>query len=330
VREDQQQYTGGIDPDPDSDPDTDGNQEQADRQQRSPTKEFIVKVRKAVFPVAGLGTRFLPATKAMPKEMLPVVDKPLIQYAVEEALSAGIREIIFVTGRSKQAIEDHFDHFCELEQTLMARSKNALLEEINLLIPESGTFIYTRQNEPLGLGHAIWCARHIVGNEPFAVLLADDLVKSGTPVLAQMIARFEELQASIVCVEEVDPAATGSYGILDADPPVDRLTRVRGLIEKPDPKEAPSNLAIIGRYILTPEIFPILQRKETGTGGEIQITDAMAKLLEQQPIYGFRYEGTRYDCGTKAGFQMANLSFAFDRPDLRDALRPFIQELLKR
>ncbi|MBR9980297.1 MAG: UTP--glucose-1-phosphate uridylyltransferase GalU, partial [Desulfatitalea sp.] len=238
-----------------------------------------MKVRKAVFPVAGLGTRFLPATKAMPKEMLPIVDKPLIQYAVEEALSAGIQEIIFVTGRSKQAIEDHFDHFCELEQTLMARSKDALLKEINHLVPESGTFIYTRQNEPLGLGHAIWCARHIVGKEPFAVLLADDLVKSDTPVLAQMLTRFNELQASMVCVEEVDPEATASYGILDADPPRDRLTRIRGLVEKPKPSEAPSNLAIIGRYILTPEIFDILERKETGAGGEIQITDAMARLL---------------------------------------------------
>lgn len=288
-----------------------------------------MKVRKAVFPVAGLGTRFLPATKAMPKEMLPVVDKPLIQYAVEEAVAAGIREIIFVTGRSKQAIEDHFDHFCELEHTLMARSKDALLKEITLLVPESGTFIYTRQNEPLGLGHAIWCARHIVGNEPFAVLLADDLMKAKKPVLGQMIERFETLQSSIVCVEEVDPSATASYGILDADPPKDRLTKVRGLVEKPKPAEAPSNLAIIGRYILTPEIFSILELKETGAGGEIQITDAMARLLEQQAIYGYRYEGERYDCGTKVGFQMANLSYALDRPDLRERLVPFLKHIIK-
>ncbi|RJQ80130.1 MAG: UTP--glucose-1-phosphate uridylyltransferase [Desulfobacteraceae bacterium] len=285
-------------------------------------------VRKAVFPVAGLGTRFLPATKAMPKEMLPVVDKPLIQYAVEEALSAGIREIIFVTGRSKQAIEDHFDHFCELEQTLMARSKNALLNEINHLVPESGTFIYTRQNEPLGLGHAIWCARHIVDNEPFAVLLADDLMKADKPVLAQMIERFNDLQSSIVCVEEVDPALTGSYGIVDADPPRNRLTKIRGLVEKPKPAAAPSNLAIIGRYILTPEIFPILGLKETGAGGEIQITDAMAKLLDQQSVYGYRYEGTRFDCGTKVGFQMANLSYAFDRKEIRSQLMPFVRQIL--
>jgi len=287
-----------------------------------------MQVRKAVFPVAGLGTRFLPATKAMPKEMLPVVDKPLIQYAVEEALSAGISEIIFVTGRSKQAIEDHFDHFCELEHTLMARSKDALLKEIALLVPESGTFIYTRQNEPLGLGHAIWCARKIVGNEPFAVLLADDLMKSEKPVLKQMIERFDSLQASLVCVEEVDPTATASYGILDADPPKDRITRIRGLVEKPAPAEAPSNLAIIGRYILTPEIFDILERKETGAGGEIQITDAMARLLGTQPIYGYRYEGERFDCGTKVGFQMANLSYALDRPDLRDRLISFLRGTL--
>lgn len=288
-----------------------------------------MKVRKAVFPVAGLGTRFLPATKAMPKEMLTVVDKPLIQYAVEEALSSGITEIIFVTGRSKQAIEDHFDHFCELEQTLMARSKNALLREINHLVPESGTFIYTRQNEPLGLGHAIWCARHIVGNEPFAVLLADDLIKSDKPVIGQMIEQYNRLNASIVCVEEVDRQATASYGILDADAPKDRLTKVKGLVEKPQPDEAPSNLAIIGRYILTPEIFSILERKETGAGGEIQITDAMAKLLDQQSLYGYRYEGTRYDCGTKVGFQMANISYALDRPDMRARLLPFIEQICK-
>jgi UTP--glucose-1-phosphate uridylyltransferase len=286
-----------------------------------------MKVTKAVFPVAGLGTRFLPATKAMPKEMLPVVDKPLIQYAVEEALNAGIEDIIFVTGKGKQAIEDHFDHSCELEQTLIARNKNALLKVVTNLIPESGTLVYTRQNEPLGLGHAIWCARNVVGREPFAVLLADDLIKAQKPVLGQMMERFESLQSSMVCVEEVDRQATASYGILDADPPVDRLTPVRGLVEKPQPEDAPSNLAIIGRYILTPEIFDILDNKETGAGGEIQITDAMAKLLQSQSIHGYRYEGTRFDCGTKVGFQMANLSFAMDRPDMRERLLPFIHSL---
>jgi len=288
-----------------------------------------MKVRKAVFPVAGLGTRFLPATKAMAKEMLPIVDKPLIQYAVEEAYASGIKEIIFVTGAGKTAIENHFDHSCELEHMLMARGKDAQLKEIHGLIPESGSIIYTRQNQPLGLGHAIWCARNIVGNEPFAVLLADDLIKAEKPVLKQMIEKFDELRSSIVSVVEVAPQDTSKYGVLDADALKDGVTRIRGLVEKPAPDEAPSNLAIIGRYILTPEIFEILENKEVGAGGEIQITDAMARLLKTQEIYGYRYEGTRFDCGNKAGFQMANLAFSFDRPDMRQRLLPFIQTLLK-
>jgi len=287
-----------------------------------------MKVRKAVFPVAGLGTRFLPATKAMAKEMLPIVDKPLIQYAVEEAYASGIKEIIFVTGAGKNAIENHFDHSCELEHMLMARGKDAQLKMIHSLIPESGSIIYTRQNQPLGLGHAIWCARNIVGNEPFAVLLADDLIKSEKPVLKQMMEEFDTLQSSIVSVVEVNRQDTSKYGILDADPLVNSITKVRGLVEKPEPAEAPSNLAIIGRYILTPEIFDILEGRETGAGGEIQITDAMARLLETQDIYGYRYQGTRFDCGNKAGFQMANLSFSLDRPDMRDRLLPFIRTLI--
>lgn len=287
-----------------------------------------MKVRKAVFPVAGLGTRFLPATKAMPKEMLPIVDKPLIQYAVEEALNSGIEEIIFVTGRNKTALEDHFDHSCELEHILMARSKDSLLKELYTLIPESGTISYTRQNEPLGLGHAIWCARNIVGNEPFAVLLADDLIKSEKPVIAQMIEKFNQFQSSIVSVVEVAPKDTEKYGILDAPPIENGITRINGLVEKPAPEKAPSNLAIIGRYILTPEIFEILSQKKKGAGGEIQVTDAMAKLLDSQQIYGYEYEGTRFDCGKKSGFQMANLAFAMDRPDMRSELLPFIQKLL--
>jgi UTP--glucose-1-phosphate uridylyltransferase len=289
-----------------------------------------MKVRKAVFPVAGLGTRFLPATKAMAKEMLPIVDKPLIQYAVEEAYASGIKEIIFVTGAGKNAIENHFDHSCELEHMLMARGKDAQLKMVHSLIPESGSIIYTRQNQPLGLGHAIWCARNIVGNEPFAVLLADDLIKSERPVLKQMMEKFDELQSSIVSVVEVDPQDTSKYGILDAAPLVDSITKIRGLVEKPKPEKAPSNLAIIGRYILTPEIFSILQGKEKGAGGEIQITDAMARLLKTQNIYGYRYQGTRFDCGNKAGFQMANLAFSLDRPDMRDRLLPFIQNLIKK
>ena len=287
-----------------------------------------MQVRKAVFPVAGLGTRFLPATKAMAKEMLPIVDKPLIQYAVEEAYASGIREIIFVTGAGKTAIENHFDHSCELEHMLMARGKDAQLKVIHALIPESGSIIYTRQNQPLGLGHAIWCARNIVGNEPFAVLLADDLIKAQKPVLKQMIEKFDELQSSIVSVVEVDPSDTSKYGVLDAAPLENSVTKIRGLVEKPAPEKAPSNLAIIGRYILTPEIFEILENKEVGAGGEIQITDAMARLLKTQDIYGYRYEGTRFDCGNKAGFQMANLAFSFDRPDMRERLLPFIKKLL--
>jgi UTP--glucose-1-phosphate uridylyltransferase len=288
-----------------------------------------MKVRKAVFPVAGLGTRFLPATKAMAKEMLPIVDKPLIQYAVEEAYSSGITEIIFVTGAGKKAIENHFDHSCELEHTLMARGKDTELKQIHALIPESGSISYTRQNQPLGLGHAIWCARNLVGNEPFAVLLADDLIKAEKPVLKQMVEKFEKLQSSIVSVVEVAPEETSKYGILDADPPVDGVTKIRGLVEKPAPEKAPSNLAIIGRYILTPEIFEILENKEVGAGGEIQITDAMARLLKTQDIYGYRYEGTRFDCGDKAGFQMANLAFSLDRPDISKRLLPFIRQLIE-
>jgi len=288
-----------------------------------------LSVKKAVFPVAGLGTRFLPATKAMPKEMLPVVDKPLIQYAVEEALSAGIEEIIFVTGRKKEALEDHFDRSCELEHTLMARNKDSLLRELDSLVPESGTIIYTRQSEPLGLGHAIWCSRHAVGDEPFAILLADDLVKTDQPVLGQMLAKFDEVQSSIVAIEEIDPAQTDKYGILDVENTSNDLLRIKGMVEKPSPDEAPSNLAIIGRYILTPEIYTQLSRKERGAGGEIQITDAMARLLQEQPIYGYRFKGQRFDCGSKAGFQMANLAYALDRPEIKKDLLPFITDHLK-
>lgn len=288
-----------------------------------------LSVKKAVFPVAGLGTRFLPATKAMPKEMLPVVDKPLIQYAVEEALSAGIEEIIFVTGRKKEALEDHFDRSCELEHALMARNKDTLLRELDSLVPESGTIIYTRQSEPLGLGHAIWCSRHAVGDEPFAILLADDLVKTDQPVLGQMLAKFEGVQSSIVAVEEIDPAQTDKYGILDVENTGTDLLRIKGMVEKPSPDQAPSNLAIIGRYILTPEIYTQLSRKERGAGGEIQITDAMARLLQEQPIYGYRFKGRRFDCGSKAGFQMANLAYALDRPEIKKDLLPFIAEYLQ-
>lgn len=285
-----------------------------------------MKIRKAVFPVAGLGTRFLPATKAMPKEMLPVVDKPIIQYAVEEAFAAGIEEIIFVTGKGKGALEDHFDRSFVLEETLRQRGKNDLLQQIEALVPKSGTITYTRQDQPLGLGHAIWCARNIVGDEPFAVLLADDLIQSDVPVLAQMIKQFDRLRASIVAVIEVDNNETSRYGILDPGEAMNGVVRVNSLVEKPAPKDAPSNLAIIGRYILTPKIFEFLERKQVGAGNEIQLTDAMAMLLGQQPIFGYRFQGNRFDCGDKAGFLMANLAFALDWPDLRGKLLPFIHQ----
>ncbi|MFA6010902.1 MAG: UTP--glucose-1-phosphate uridylyltransferase GalU [Desulfobacteraceae bacterium] len=287
-----------------------------------------MKIKKAVFPVAGLGTRFLPATKALPKEMLPVVDKPLIQYAVEEALDAGIEQIIFVTGRGKTALEDHFDKSFELESILRSKNKDQDLKEIAGIVPETGTIIYTRQNEPLGLGHAIWCARDVVGDEPFAVLLADDLVKSEKPVLSQMIQRFSRLRASMVAVMEVAPEETDKYGIISGKDIEDNVIQLDGLVEKPNSSEAPSNLAIIGRYILTPEIFSILGQKKKGAGNEIQITDAMAMLLKSQPIFGYRFEGRRFDCGSKAGFQMANVAFALDRVDIKDKLLPFLREMI--
>ncbi|MBU0960553.1 MAG: UTP--glucose-1-phosphate uridylyltransferase GalU [Proteobacteria bacterium] len=286
-----------------------------------------MKIKKAVFPVAGLGTRFLPATKAMPKEMLPVVDKPLIQYAVEEALASGIEHLIFVTGSGKSALEDHFDRSFQLEETLRQRHKTELLKEIESLVPESGTIIYTRQSEPLGLGHAIWCARDIVGDEPFAVLLADDLIQSETPVLHQMINQFDRLRASTVAVIEVPKEETPKYGILDAEPSSNGIIRVRGMVEKPSADEAPSNLAVIGRYILTPRIFDILGNQQKGAGGEIQLTDAMSQLLKEQPIFGYRFEGTRFDCGDKAGFQMANLAFALEHPEIKDSLLAYIKKM---
>ncbi len=286
-----------------------------------------MKIKKAVFPVAGLGTRFLPATKAMAKEMLTVVDKPIIQYAVEEAFDAGIEQIIFVTGRGKKALEDHFDRSFELELTLEKKKRFETLKMLQELVPKTGTIVYTRQNEPLGLGHAIWCARDIVGDEPFAVLLADDLIQSCTPVLSQMISRFDRLRASIAAVMEVEPDQTDKYGILDADEIEDSVVRVKGMVEKPNPEDAPSNLAIIGRYILTPKIFEYLGHNKTGAGGEIQLTDAMGQLLKEQPIFGYKFHGTRFDCGDKAGFQMANLAFAMERPEIKDRLLKFINEM---
>jgi UTP--glucose-1-phosphate uridylyltransferase len=287
-----------------------------------------MKIRKAVFPVAGLGTRFLPATKAMPKEMLPLVDKPIIQYAVEEALASGIEEIIFVTGKGKSALEDHFDRSYQLENMLRDRKKDLLLKIVESVVPATGTIVYTRQNEPLGLGHAIWCARNIIGDEPFAVLLADDVILSDVPVLSQMIEQFDRLRASIVAIEEVSPQDTSRYGIIDPESYMDDVIKIKGLVEKPEKDQAPSNLAIIGRYILTPKIFDILGRGTVGAGDEIQVTDAMSVLLEKQPIFGYKFDGKRFDCGDKAGWQMANLAFSLERPELRDELLPFLEQTL--
>ncbi|MCK9175192.1 MAG: UTP--glucose-1-phosphate uridylyltransferase GalU [Desulforhopalus sp.] len=287
-----------------------------------------MKIKKAVFPVAGLGTRFLPATKAMPKEMLPVVDKPLIQYAVEEALASGIEQIIFVTGSGKTPLENHFDRQYELEDTLRKRDKTNLLKTIESLVPKSGTIIYTRQSEPLGLGHAIWCARDIVGDEPFAVLLADDLIQSETPVLYQMIKMFDRLRASMVAAIEIPQEDTNKYGILSGKEDCDGIIRVTGMVEKPTPESAPSNIAAIGRYIFTPRIFDFLGSHKRGAGNEIQVTDAMVELLKEQPLFGFKFEGTRFDCGDKAGFQMANLAFALERPEIGPQLREYIKKIL--
>lgn len=287
-----------------------------------------MRIRKAVFPVAGLGTRFLPATKAMPKEMLTVVDKPIIQYAVEEALAAGIEQIIFVTGAGKGTLEDHFDSDLELEKTLEKRDKTYLLKTVKSLVHSSGNIVYTRQSEPLGLGHAIWCARDIVGDEPFAVMLADDLIRSEVPVIHQMIQEFDRLRASMMAIVEVPFEDADRYGIIEPGQEVNGSVRVTSMVEKPEKDKAPSNLAVIGRYILTPRIFEYLGRKEKGAGGEIQLTDAIAQLLEEQPVFGFKFEGKRYDCGDKAGFQLANVAFALDRPELRDTLLPSLKKML--
>ena len=282
-------------------------------------------IRKAIFPVGGLGTRFLPATKALPKEMLPVVDKPLIQYAVEEARAAGIEEFVFVTGRGKSAIEDHFDHSTELRDALMARDKKAELDSVEDMLLEPGQVAYIRQQEPLGLGHAVWCARNIARDEPVAVLLADDLVLAEVPCLAQMIEAHAEVGGNLAAVMEVPREHTDRYGILDVVDDDGRLAKARGLVEKPKPQEAPSTLSIIGRYILDPEVFVELDRQETGAGGEIQLTDAMARTIGRLPFHGLRFEGTRFDCGSKAGFLEANIVFALGRPDLRAEVREILR-----
>ena len=287
-------------------------------------------VRKAIFPVGGLGTRFLPATKAMPKEMLPVVDKPLIQYAVEEAAASGIEEFVFVTGRGKAAIEDHFDVSYELEKTLGLRGRDDVLDAIRAIGLEPGQISYTRQMDPMGLGHAVWCARKHVGNEPVAVLLADDLIMSKAPCLGQLIDVHKETGGNVVAVEEVPDEHTDRYGVLDIDSDDGTRASVRGLVEKPDPSEAPSRLAIIGRYVLMPEVFEHLAKFETGAGGEIQLTDAMAKMIGHIPFHGLRFEGRRFDCGDKIGFFEANLAFALERDELRDDIAGVLKQYVDR
>jgi UTP--glucose-1-phosphate uridylyltransferase len=290
----------------------------------------MLKVRKAVFPAAGLGTRFLPATKAMPKEMLPLVDKPIIQYGVEEALAAGCDQIVIVTGRGKTAIEDHFDVSYELEKMLEEKGKKELLAIVHH-ISDMIHVAYVRQKEALGLGHAVLMARELIGDEPFAVLLADDVIDATVPCLKQMIDVFEETQSSVIAAQAVEGPAISSYGVLDAKP-VDgkfqgRLFDISNMVEKPRREEAPSNLAIIGRYILTPKIWDALERTPLGTGGELQLTDAIRLLLREEKVYGYCFEGKRHDTGDKAGFLKATVEFALKRPDLGDDLRTWLKGL---
>ena len=282
------------------------------------------RVRTAVFPVAGLGTRFLPATKAMPKEMLTVVDRPLIQYAVDEAREAGIEHFVFVTGRNKGVIEDHFDRQFELETTLEMRGKTAALTELRKELPSAGRTSFTRQQEPLGLGHAVWCARDIVGDNPFALLLPDMVFRANPGVLRQMMDAYEQHGGNIIGVEECDPGEVSSYGIIERGDGPDTGFPINGMVEKPKVGEAPSNLFISGRYILQPEIFTLLSAQEKGAGGEIQITDSMQALMQQQSFTGVKYDGKVFDCGSKLGFLTANVIFALDRDDIRDG---FITEL---
>lgn len=289
----------------------------------------IKPVRKVVFPVAGLGTRFLPATKVVPKEMLCVVDRPLMQYAVDEATEAGIEHFVFITGRGKGAIEDHFDLAYELEATLKARNKNAEFELLTDLRPEAGATSFIRQQEPLGLGHAVWCARDVVGDEPFAVVLPDDMVLAPKGCLAQMVEAYNNVGGNIVAVENVPKEHVNRYGVIDPGAEKGALTEVKGLVEKPAPEEAPSTLSIIGRYILQPEIFGPLSAKERGAGNEIQLTDAMAKLIGNQPFHGFQFDGVRYDCGDKVGFLAANVAYALDRPEIAGKFAPVLKQLVK-
>ena len=285
------------------------------------------KVRKAVFPVAGLGTRFLPATKASPKEMMPIVDKPLIQYAVEEAVAAGIDEMIFITGRTKRSIEDHFDKAYELENELALKNKTALLEEVRNLLPKSVKCIYIRQSEALGLGHAVLCAQPAIGEEPFAVLLADDLLDGQPPVMQQMTAVYQREGCSLLAGVNVPLADTASYGIVGSTALDDQLERIDRIVEKPSPDKAPSTLAVVGRYILSPRIFYHLERVTPGSGGEIQLTDAIAALLAEERVLAYRYHGTRYDCGSKLGYLQAMVEFGRRHPEVGSAFNNYLKTL---
>jgi UTP--glucose-1-phosphate uridylyltransferase len=287
-----------------------------------------MKIRKAVFPAAGLGTRFLPATKAQPKEMLPLVDKPIIQFGVEEAVAAGIEEIIIVTGRGKRSMEDHFDNAPELEQALEKKGDQETVTELRR-ISEMATVLYVRQREPLGLGHAVLCALPIVGNEPFAVILSDDVIFSETPAIKQLIDVYEKTGSSVVAVEQVAPEHISSYGVVDPKPAGSRLYEVERLVEKPKPQDAPSSLGIVGRYILTPEIFKNLQAIPRGKLGEIQLTDGLQMLRTQQKIYAYEFEGKRYDAGSKLGYLKATVDYALERPDLAREFRDYLSQVCK-
>lgn len=288
------------------------------------------KITKAVFPVAGLGTRFLPATKATPKEMLPIVDKPLIQYAVEEAVAAGIDTMIFVTGRSKNVIMDHFDKAYELEKELEAKNKTELLALLKSIVPSNVSYVFIRQAEALGLGHAVYCARPVIGDEPFAVILADDMVEDGSRgCMAQMVELHDKKQTSVIGVERIDPAQSASYGIVKINEFVEKSAPIELIVEKPRPENAPSNLAVVGRYILTPAIFEKLEHTERGAGGEIQLTDAIASLLKDETVLAYEFEGKRYDCGSKLGFLIATVEQALLHKDLKDDFLAYLKDFCK-
>jgi UTP--glucose-1-phosphate uridylyltransferase len=289
----------------------------------------VKKISKAVFPVAGMGTRFLPATKSIPKEIMTLVDRPLIQYAIDEARAAGIKEFIFVTSRGKSALEDYFDVAPELESTLRKANKKELLEVLKATNMDSGAIAYVRQNRPMGLGHAVWCARRLIGNEPFAVLLPDDVIAAEKPCLQQMVEAYAETGGNMVAAMEVPPAKASSYGVLDIADDMGAIVRAKGMVEKPKPEDAPSNLAVIGRYILTPKIMNNLNKMKQGAGGEIQLTDAIAQEIGgEDSVYGYRFRGQRYDCGSKAGFLQATVAFGLARPELQQEFSGYLNELI--